>query len=59
MIATEMTAAQHPEDVAALKAITPLGVLGEVQDIATCMAYVVGAGFLTGQVISPNGGLTI
>ena len=59
MIATEMVAAQPKEAVDALKAITPLGCLGEVEDIAECMSYIVSAKFLTGQTISPNGGLTI
>jgi len=59
MIATEMTAEQNPESIDFLKAATPLGVLGDVEDISECLSYVVNAKFLTGQIVSPNGGLTI
>ena len=59
MIATEMVAEQDPADVEALKSITPLGMLGTVDDVSDCMSYILNAKFLTGQVISPNGGLTI
>jgi len=59
MIATEMVAEQNPEDVEGLKAITPLGTLGDIEDISGCMSYILSAKFLTGQIVSPNGGLTI
>ncbi len=39
------------------KSITPLKIIGDVEDVADCMWYIVGAKFLTGQIISPNGGL--
>jgi 3-oxoacyl-[acyl-carrier protein] reductase len=43
---------------AAIKA-TPLGFIGEPEDIADCLSYIIGARFLTGQTISPNGGFVI
>lgn len=59
MIATEMVAEQNQEDVDALKAMSPLGILGDIEDVSDCMSYILNAKFLTGQIISPNGGLTI
>ena len=59
MIMTDMIAGTSQEGVAALKAMTPLNMLGDPDDIAECMSYIVNAPFLTGQCISPNGGLTI
>lgn len=37
----------------------PMGRFGEVEDIAECMSYIVNAKYLTGQIISPNGGMTM
>ena len=59
MIWTDMLKGTSQEGVEFLKSITPLKMIGDVGDIADCMAYIVGAKFLTGQIISPNGGLTI
>lgn len=59
MIWTDMLRGSSQEEVAALKSITPLGMIGDVEDISDCLSYVVNAKFLTGQTISPNGGLTI
>ncbi len=59
MINTIMIASQRPEDVEMLKSVTPLGKIGEPSDISNCMSYILNADFLTGQTISPNGGLTI
>ena len=41
------------------KAAAPIGMLGEPEYIAEAVSYVVSAEFMTGQVISPNGGLVI
>jgi len=46
-----------PEAAEGLRQITPLRKLGELEDIAECVWYIVNADFLTGQVISPNGGI--
>jgi enoyl-[acyl-carrier protein] reductase III len=47
--------------VATLAAATPVRRIGTVEDVADCVAWVVsdGAGFLTGQTIVLDGGLTI
>ena len=44
-----------------LKEETPLGVIGKPQDVAELVLFLATekAGFLTGQVISPNGGILI
>jgi len=59
IIWTDMVNESPPESVAGYKAITPLGKIGDVKDMSDCLSYVVNAEFLTGQTISPNGGLTI
>ena len=41
------------------RAASPIGMLGDPEHIAEAVSYVVGAEFMTGQVISPNGGLVI
>lgn len=41
------------------KAQSPLGMIGEVKDISDCLSYIINAEFLTGQTISPNGGVVI
>lgn len=47
------------EAIAAIVQQTPVGRIGEPEDVAACCAYVVSeeASFLTGQVLSPDGGL--
>lgn len=59
VISTEMNAALTPTDLAALCDETPLGRLGTPAEIARLLLFLAtpDAAFLTGQVISPNGGL--
>ncbi len=47
------------EVIAAIVSQTPVGRIGAPDDIAACCAYLVSeeASFMTGQVLSPNGGL--
>jgi len=59
VITTDMTASLSAETLAALKAETSLGKLGSPSDIAACALYLAQAEFMTGQIISPNGGLVI
>lgn len=61
VIDTPMTQAITPEMIAALKAITPLGRIGVPDDIAAAAVYLASdeSAFLTGQFISPNGGIVI
>ncbi|THB70443.1 MAG: 3-oxoacyl-ACP reductase FabG [Gammaproteobacteria bacterium] len=58
-IDTEMTKALSDEQREALASKIPLGRLGEVEDIAKTVAFLVsdGAGFITGETISVNGGM--
>ena len=50
-----------PQDIQALKDETPLGIIGRGEDIAELVSFLAGPGgdFITGQVISANGGLVI
>ena len=61
VIDTEMNGRLGPEALAALAEETPLGRLGTVEEVAECVAFLCspGGGFLTGQVLSPNGGLVM
>jgi 3-oxoacyl-[acyl-carrier protein] reductase len=38
---------------------TPLGILGDYDDMGQVLSYIINAKFLTGQTISPNGGMVI
>lgn len=39
------------------KKAVPLGGIGEVEDISQCVEYLIRAKYVTGQTISPNGGI--
>ena len=59
-IATEMTAALGEEILEQVKARIPLGRLGEPQDVADAVLFLASeaAGFITGHVLTVDGGLT-
>ena len=61
VIDTDMNAGLRPEDVRALQERTPLERIGMPQEAATSILFLASpaASFLTGQVISPNGGFLI
>lgn len=61
VIKTGMTEEMDEETIKALKEETPLGNIGRPEDIAECILYLASekADFITGQVISPNGGFVI
>lgn len=61
VIRTDMTAGFSPEELSELAESTPLGRLGEPEDIARTLLFLASpeAEFITGQVISPNGGFVI
>lgn len=61
VIATRMLSEYTPAELEELKNQTPLMRLGTPEDIAACALYLASdaADFLTGQVISPNGGFVI
>ena len=56
-----MNSRLNPTELAGLREETPLGCIGQPQDVAETVAWLASdaARFITGQVISPNGGLTI
>lgn len=60
-IATEMNANLPPEALEMLAEETPLGRLGRPEEVAQALVFLASdkADFLTGQVISPNGGLVM
>jgi 3-oxoacyl-[acyl-carrier protein] reductase len=57
MIWTDMLREADQAAVNVLKQAIPLGEIGEVDDIAGCMEYLINAKYVTGQTISPNGGI--
>ena len=61
VIATEMNRSLPDDVLEALRGETPLGVLGSPADIANAVLFLASksSGFITGQVISPNGGFLI
>lgn len=61
VIMTDMLGELDDEAVASLKEQTPLGVLGTAKDIAQAVTFFASdqSDFITGQVISPNGGFLI
>lgn len=61
VIDTDMNSALTEDIIKELKEETPLGKIGSSSDIAEMIAFLAGekAGFITGQVISPNGGFLI
>jgi len=60
-IATEMTAALGEEILEEVKKRTPLGRLGEPRDVADAVLFLASeaAGFITGHVLTVDGGLTV
>lgn len=58
---TDMMAGFSPEDRSAIADETPLGRLGKPEEIAAAVSFLASsdAAFVTGQVISPNGGMVI
>jgi len=61
IVATDMLSAYTPQELQDLKDATPLGKIGTPEDIAACALFLASkeADFITGQVISPNGGFVI
>ncbi len=61
VIDTDMNSIHDEETMSALKEETPLGRLGTPEEIALCIEFLASgnADFISGQVISPNGGMVI
>jgi 3-oxoacyl-[acyl-carrier protein] reductase len=57
MIMTDMLRGVNQDELRALAATIPMGYIGDVSDISGCMEYIIKASYLTGQTISPNGGV--
>lgn len=59
MIMTDMLRGVNQDELNALAATIPEGYIGDVSDIAGALEYILNARYLTGQVISPNGGMVM
>ncbi len=59
MIWTDMLRVVNQDEVQALNLSIPMGETGDVDDISECMEYLINAKYVTGQVISPNGGIVM
>ena len=61
VIDTDMNKNLTPADMDALRDETPLGVIGRPEDVSGLVSFLASdrARFITGQVISPNGGFVI
>ena len=61
VVDTEMNAALDEDTLASIREETPLNTIGTPEDIARTVLFLAskGADFITGQVISPNGGFVI
>ena len=61
VIDTDMNGSLSESDLRSLAEETPLGRIGGAQEVAACVAFLASeeAAFLTGQVLSPNGGMVI
>jgi 3-oxoacyl-[acyl-carrier protein] reductase len=59
MIMTDMLRGVNQDELHALAGTIPEGYIGEVSDIAGALEYILKAPYLTGQIISPNGGFVL
>lgn len=59
VILTDMCANVSPETLEELRQETPVGRNGQAQDIANAFLYLADADFVTGQILSVNGGFVI
>ena len=59
MIMTDMLRGVNQDELNALAGTIPEGYIGDVSDIAGALEYILKAPYLTGQVISPNGGFVL
>ena len=59
MIMTDMLRGVNQDELNALAATIPEGYIGNVSDIAGALEYILKAPYLTGQIISPNGGFVL
>ena len=59
MIMTDMLRGVNQDELNALAATIPEGYIGGVDDIAGALEYLLDANYVTGQVLSPNGGFVL
>ncbi|MCR5507253.1 MAG: SDR family NAD(P)-dependent oxidoreductase [Lachnospiraceae bacterium] len=59
MIMTDMLRGVNQDELNALAATIPQGFIGDVSDISGALEYILKATYVTGQVISPNGGFVL
>lgn len=59
MIMSDMLRGVNQDELNALAGTIPQGRIGDVSDIAGCMEYLINAPYVTGQTISPNGGIVM
>ncbi len=57
MIWTDMLRGVNQDEVNALATAIPMGTIGNVEDIAQAMEFLIKDQYMTGQYISPNGGI--
>ncbi len=57
MIWTDMLRGVNQDEVAALAQSIPMGKIGDVDDIANAMEFLIKDKYMTGQYVSPNGGI--
>lgn len=59
LIMTDMVRGVNQDELAALAATIPEGFIGEPEEIAVTLEYILKCSYLTMQIISPNGGLVM
>lgn len=59
MIMTDMLRGVNQDELNSLASTIPLGHIGETEDISGAMEYIINASYVTGQVLSPNGGFVM
>ena len=59
MIMTDMLRGVNQDELNALAGTIPQGFIGDVSDISGALEFILTAPYLTGQVISPNGGFVL
>lgn len=59
VFATDMTAAMKPEAMARMQQAIPVGTLGEAQQLADTVSFIVANDYLSGRMIELDGGLRL
>ncbi|MEG1751613.1 MAG: SDR family oxidoreductase [Clostridia bacterium] len=58
-IKTDMLASLGKKTIKQIEKETPLGRIGSAEEIAECIYFISNQKFITGQILSPNGGIVI